>query len=72
MHSKERLQLIVAHEHSLHTDKHPEYLPSLQRALLEAISRYININTENVNVRVENKGSVEVFEITVDLPENNG
>jgi len=69
MHRKERLQLIVAHKHGLHMDRHPEYLPSLQRALLETISRYININTENVNFRVENQGSVEILEITVDIPE---
>jgi len=69
MYSKERLQLILTHEHSLHTDKHPEYLLLLQRALLEVISKYISINTEDVKLQMERQGALEVLEITIDIPE---
>jgi len=68
--AKERLQVIVAHERSKRAEKQPDYLPALQRDLMETISRYVKINPEHVKVHVESQGTLDVLELKVDLPED--
>jgi len=68
--AKERLQVIVAHERGQRTNKQPDYLPALQRDLLETISRYVKINPEHVKVHVESQGTLDVLELKIDLPED--
>jgi len=68
--AKERLQVIVAHERGQRASKQPDYLPSLQRDLLETISRHVKINPEHVKVHVESQGTLDVLELKIDLPED--
>jgi len=68
--AKERLQVIVAHERSKRMEKQPDYLPALQRDLMETISRHVKINPEHVKVHVESQGTLDVLELKVDLPED--
>jgi len=68
--AKERLQVIVAHERSKRSKKQPDYLPALQRDLMETISRYVKINPEHVKVHVESQGTLDVLQLKVDLPED--
>lgn len=64
--AKERLQIILAHERS---DRDaPDYLPQLQRELIEVISKYIQINPEDIKVNVEKQGSLEILEVKIEMP----
>jgi cell division topological specificity factor len=62
--AKERLQIIVAHERGSRAD----YLPLLQKELLEVIAKYVNIEQENVKVELERSGDYSVLELNITLP----
>ena len=65
--AKERLQIIVAHERGQRDE--PDYLPALQRELVEVIRKYVNIEHEQVQVALENQGSCSILELNITLPD---
>ena len=52
--AKERLQLIIAHERV--NEKGPDFLPSLQKELIAVISKYVDINPDDIKVGLERHG----------------
>ena len=69
--AKERLQIILAHERSGRNADEPDYLPALQRELVEVISKYIKINAEDIKVQLDRQDNLEVLEVKIELPEGN-
>ena len=67
---RERLQIILAHERGGQNTA-PDYLPQLQRELLEVISKYVAINPEDIKVQLERKDDFEVLELNIVLPEHH-
>ncbi|HEY6527342.1 MAG TPA: cell division topological specificity factor MinE [Cellvibrionaceae bacterium] len=65
--AKERLQIIVAHERN--KLKQPDYLPALQRDIMEVLRKYVDIDMTQVEVQLENNGNCAVLELNVTLPE---
>jgi len=65
--AKNRLQIIIAQEPSQRGG--PDYLPLLQRELLEVIKKYVNIDAEAVKVDLVKDGEHDVLDISVALPE---
>jgi cell division topological specificity factor len=65
--AKERLQIIIAHQRGRQT----EYLPLLQKELLEVISKYVEIDEDQVKVELENNGECSVLELNITLPEKS-
>ena len=66
--AKDRLRIIVAHERA--TRGGPDYLPMLQRELLEVIRKYVSVDAEAVKVDLMGEGDNKVLDISVALPEN--
>ena len=66
--AKERLQVIVAHERSQRNS--PEYLPQLQREILQVIRRYVSVDDEHVRVNLDKDGDFEILELNILLPDN--
>ena len=66
--AKDRLRIIVAHERSGRGNS-PDYLPMLQRELLEVIRKYVNVDAEAVKVDLIGDGDNKVLDISVALPE---
>jgi cell division topological specificity factor len=66
--AKERLQIILAHERSGSNHK-PDYLPALQRDLIAVISKYININPNDIKVNLERQDNLDVLEVKIELPD---
>lgn len=65
--AKERLQIIVSHER---TARHsPDYLPMLQKELIQVIAKYVHIDKEQVRVELERTGNCSVLELNVTLPD---
>ena len=64
--AKERLQIIVAHERNQRNK--PDYLPQMQRDILEVIRKYIDISLDHIDVQLDNNGSYSVLELNVTLP----
>jgi cell division topological specificity factor len=65
--AKERLRIIVAQERTARGA--PDYLPLLQRELLEVIRKYVNVDPDAIVVTVEKEAGHEVLELSVALPE---
>ena len=67
--AKDRLRIIVAHERASRGG--PDYLPMLQRELLEVIRKYVNDDAESVKVDLLGEGDNKVLDISVALPEKD-
>ena len=65
--AKERLSIIVAHERGQRSQ--PDYLPALQKELVEVIRKYVNIDQNQVQVALENQGSCSILELNITLPD---
>ncbi len=65
--AKDRLRIIVAQERT--TRGAPDYLPMLQRELLEVIKKYVNVDADAVNVKLIKEGEHDVLDISVSLQE---
>ena len=65
--AKDRLRIIVAQERT--SRGAPDYLPLLQRELLEVIRKYVSIDVEAVKVDLVKDGDHDVLDISVALPE---
>lgn len=65
--AKERLRIIVAQERS--SRGAPDYLPMLQRELLEVIRKYVSVDGDAVKVDLVKDGEHDVLDISVSLPD---
>ncbi len=64
--AKERLQIIVAHERGQRNQ--PSYLPELRKELLKVINRFIQVDQDDVEVKVDQNDGCSVLELNVTLP----
>ncbi len=62
--AKERLQIILAREHG---NDEPDFLPELKRELLEVISKYTNIDLDEISVNLDKEDDCEILEVNVVL-----
>ena len=67
--AKERLQIILAHEHRSNRCT-PDYLPALQQEILQVVAKYISIDLRDIRVNLEREGDYEVLELNIPLPED--
>ncbi len=65
--AKERLQILVAHERAQRNK--PDYLPKLQRELLEVVRRYVQVAEDAITVTMEEDGDREILELNIILPD---
>lgn len=68
--AKERLQILVAHERSQRNK--PDYLPMLQKELLEVVRKYVNVDPKDISVNMEQDENREILELNIILPEETG
>ena len=65
--AKDRLRILIEQERGLRGA--PDYLPLLQRELLEVIRKYINVDADAVKVDLHKDGDHELLDISVALPD---
>jgi cell division topological specificity factor len=65
--AKERLQLIIAREHG--SPDAPDYLPELQKELIQVISKYVKVDPDDIKVQLEKQDNYEVLEVNIVLGE---
>ena len=71
--AKDRLQILLAHERSGGgRGGEADYLPMLQRDIVEAIRKYVSIGETDVEVRMERGEQMSSLEINVELPSEVG
>ncbi|MER1967796.1 cell division topological specificity factor MinE [Castellaniella sp. GW247-6E4] len=66
--AKDRLQLILINERGRGRST-PDFLPQLQRELIEVISRYVHINPDDIKVNLDRQDSLEVLEVKIEMPQ---
>lgn len=66
--AKERLQIIVSHERRIGTENDADFLPKLQRELVEVIAKYVDIDADQVKVELERAGNCSILELNITLP----
>ena len=67
--AKERLQIILARERVGGNGGGPDYLPALQRELVAVISKYVDIDVNDIKVHLERQENLEVLEVKIELPD---
>src|SRR5690606_15708392 len=65
--ARDRLQLILINERG--DGAAPDYLPQLQKELVEVISRYVKINPDDIRVNLERQDSLEILEVKIEMPQ---
>jgi cell division topological specificity factor len=65
--AKERLQIIVSHESARNNGQ--DFIRKLQQELLEVISRYVEVDREEIKVQMERNRDQDVLELSVTLPD---
>ena len=68
--AKDRLQIIVAHEHS--SAMRPSYLPEMQREIVAVIRKFMDISNNDVKCEFSDKADddMSVLEVNITLPKN--
>lgn len=69
--ARDRLQIIIAQQRDLHdTDNAtPDYLPMLQKELMEVLSKYVKIELNDINISHEKRDGIDMLELNITLPE---
>ena len=65
--ARDRLQIIIAQERV--KDQAPDYLPTLQKELLEVLSKYVQVSLEDIRISQEKQDGVDVLELNITLPD---
>lgn len=60
--AKERLQIIIAREHS---SSQKNFLPQLEKELIEVIKKYIHINEKDIKVSLNKDGDIEILDVNI-------
>jgi len=64
--ARERLQILLAHERAGLSGA--DFLPQLQRELIEVIRKYVSVEEDRVQVRLEREQHLSVLEVNIELP----
>jgi len=64
--AKERLQIVMAHERAGRTG--PDFLPMLQQELLAVIAKYVDLDDNKVEVKLDRGGDCSTLEVNIELP----
>lgn len=70
--AKERLQVIVAHERNALNSRTLDFLPLLQKELLDVVRKYVAVSDNHIKVNLEKNGSYEVLEVNIALADAEG
>lgn len=64
--ARDRLQIIIAQERATQA---PDYLPTLQKELLEVLSKYVHVSLNDIHIAQEKKDGMDVLALNITLPE---
>ena len=68
--AKDRLQIILAHERQDRSQ--PEYLPLLQKDILDVIRKYVEVANDKVHMQLQREERISTLEIEIELPGPRG
>ena len=63
--AKERLKIVLAHERAGRDA--PDFLPKLQRDLIEVVGRYVDMKEDMIRVNLGKSGETSLLEINIEI-----
>ena len=66
--ARDRLQIIIAQERV--KEQAPDYMPTLQKELLEVLSKYVHVSLDDIRISQEKQDGVDVLELNITLPDS--
>jgi cell division topological specificity factor len=63
--AKERLKIVLAHERA--GSAAPDFLPRLQRDLIDVVGRYVEIRDDMIRVNLGKSGETSLLEINIEI-----
>jgi cell division topological specificity factor len=63
--ARDRLKIVLAHERA--SRDAPDFLPALQKDLLDVVGRYVDIRGDMLRVNVGRSGETSLLEINVEI-----
>jgi cell division topological specificity factor len=63
--AKDRLQILLAHDRQ--DRSRPDYLPVLQKDILEVIRKYVQVASEKVEVKIQRRDQISTLEIEIEI-----
>jgi cell division topological specificity factor len=63
--ARDRLKIVLAHERA--SRDAPDFLPSLQKDLLDVVGRYVEIRGDMLRVNLGRSGETSLLEINVEI-----
>jgi cell division topological specificity factor len=66
--AKDRLQLILINERGSNGAA-PDFLPELQKELVDVISKYVKIQPDDIKVNLDRHDSLEILEVKIEMPQ---
>ena len=64
--AKERLQILLSHERSGLSGA--DFLPKLQQEIIEVIRKYVEVDDQRVQVKLDREENLSVLEVNIELP----
>ena len=61
--AKDRISFVLVRD----ANDGPDFLPELQRELIQVISKYVKVNAEDIKVSLEKQDSLEVLEVKIEM-----
>ncbi len=68
--AKERLTLVLAHERGRQGGDR-NFLPQLKREIVAVVAKYVKVNEDQINVRLDDEDDTSILEINIELPQKN-
>ena len=63
--AKERLKIVLAHERA--SSSAPDFLPKLQKELIDVVGRYVEIRDDMIRVSLGKAGETSLLEINIEI-----
>ena len=63
--AKERLKIVLSHERASRSA--PDFLPRLQRELIDVVGRYVEIRDDMIRVNLGKAGDTSLLEINIEI-----
>ena len=64
--AKERISFVLVRD----ANDGPDFLPELQKELIQVISKYVKINPEDIKVSLDKQDSLEVLEVKIEMSQD--
>lgn len=67
--AKQRLLGVLEQERAARGQRRPDYLPALQRELARVVSKYVKVQSTDIQMHLQRRHNNQVLEVKIQLPQ---